>query len=86
LRRDGDGIAFDVRDSGTGIPEAELGRVCDRFYRGIDTRGEGSGLGLAIASRIASRHGAELSLRNNAEGRGLTVTVSQLRPDGQRQR
>jgi two-component system OmpR family sensor kinase len=86
LRRDGEEIAFDVRDSGTGIPEAELGRVCDRFYRGVDTRGEGSGLGLAIASRIASRHGAALSLRNNAEGHGLTVTVSHLRPGGQRQR
>lgn len=86
LRRDGDQIAVDVRDSGTGIAEAELGRVCDRFYRGVDTRGEGSGLGLAIASRIASRHGAELSLRNNAEGRGLTVTVSGLRPGAQRQR
>jgi two-component system, OmpR family, sensor kinase len=82
LRRDGDRIAFDVRDSGTGIPEAELGRVCDRFYRGVDTRGEGSGLGLAIASQIASRHGAELSLSNNAEGRGLTVTVSHLRLGG----
>jgi two-component system OmpR family sensor kinase len=79
LRRDGGEIAFEVRDTGTGIPEAELGRVCDRFYRGADTQGEGSGLGLAIASRIASRHGAALSLHNHAEGRGLTVAVSHLR-------
>jgi two-component system OmpR family sensor kinase len=79
LRREGQSIAFDVRDTGTGIAEAEMGRVCDRFYRGTDTQGEGSGLGLAIASRIATRHGADLSLRNNALGRGLTVTVSHLR-------
>lgn len=79
LRREGDYVAFDVIDTGPGIPEAELARVCDRFYRGIETKGAGSGLGLAIASRVAGRHHAELSLRNNADGHGLTVSVSRLK-------
>ncbi|WP_206956504.1 ATP-binding protein [Trinickia acidisoli] len=80
LHRDAGRVSFEVRDTGPGIPEAELSRVCDRFYRGTETQGAGSGLGLAIAARVAKRHRAELSLRNNADGRGLTVTVSPLRP------
>lgn len=80
LRRDGEQLGFEVSDTGPGIPEAELARVCDRFYRGAETQGEGSGLGLAIASRIASRHGARLSLSNHADGSGLTVAVAGLRP------
>ncbi len=78
LRRIGPRIDFEVRDTGPGIAQAELARVCDRFYRGEGAAGEGSGLGLAIASRIASRHGAQLSLCNNADGIGLSVTVSPL--------
>lgn len=80
LRRDGASVSFDVADTGAGIPESEIPRVSDRFYRGMDTQGEGSGLGLAIASRVATRHGAQLSLRNNVDGPGLTVTVSPFRP------
>lgn len=79
LRRGADGIAFEVRDTGAGIAEDELERVCDRFYRGTDTQGAGSGLGLAIAARVASRHRAVLSLNNNDKGQGLTVSVSHLR-------
>ena len=80
LYRDGTSVSFDVADTGPGIPESEIPRVSDRFYRGTETQGEGSGLGLAIASRVATRHGAQLSLRNNVDGPGLTVTVSPFRP------
>lgn len=80
LRRDGTCVSVQVTDTGPGIPESEIPRVSDRFYRGMETQGEGSGLGLAIVSRVASRHGAQLSLRNNADGRGLAVTVSPFRP------
>jgi two-component system OmpR family sensor kinase len=80
LSRDRAGISFEVRDTGPGIAEDELARVCDRFYRGADTQGEGSGLGLAIAQRVADRHHARITLHNRAEGRGLAVTVSPLTP------
>ncbi|RDU96835.1 sensor histidine kinase [Trinickia dinghuensis] len=80
LRRDRETVSFEVRDTGSGIPETELARVCDRFYRGTETQGEGSGLGLAIATRVARRHRAGVVLRNNTDGRGLTVTVVPFRP------
>jgi two-component system OmpR family sensor kinase len=75
LKRAGERVGFDVVDSGSGIPEAEIERVFDRFYRGEEARGEGSGLGLAIVARIAARHQLELSLRNNVGRPGLRVSV-----------
>jgi two-component system OmpR family sensor kinase len=86
LRRDRAGapaVGFEVSDSGPGIPEEELERVFDRFYRGADAQGQGSGLGLAIASRIVERHQAKLTLHNRRDGEtvhGLSVTVTGLRP------
>ncbi|WP_025599848.1 ATP-binding protein [Burkholderia sp. WSM2230] len=76
LIRSGDRYGFEVTDTGPGIPEEDLNRVLDRFYRGQHTKGTGSGLGLAIAARIAQRQQLVLSLRNNADGRGLTASVS----------
>ncbi|MCC8404834.1 two-component sensor histidine kinase [Paraburkholderia sp. MMS20-SJTN17] len=79
LRREGERVGLDVVDTGPGIPEAELERVFDRFYRGEESKGEGSGLGLAIVARIAERHQLELSLRNNVGAPGLRVSVTGLR-------
>jgi two-component system OmpR family sensor kinase len=79
LKRAGERVGFEVVDSGSGIPEAELERVFDRFYRGEEARGEGSGLGLAIVSRIAERHQLGLSLRNNDGRPGLSVAVFGLK-------
>ncbi|MFM0554340.1 ATP-binding protein [Paraburkholderia sediminicola] len=79
LKRAGTRVGFEVVDTGAGIPEAELERVFDRFYRGEEAQGEGSGLGLAIVSRIAERHQMDLSLHNNEGRPGLRVTVSGLK-------
>ncbi|BCQ26087.1 two-component sensor histidine kinase [Caballeronia sp. NK8] len=79
LRRDTEGISLTVLDSGTGIPESEIDRVCDRFYRCAGTTGHGSGLGLAIALRIAQRHHATLEVRNRIGVSGLVVAVHGLR-------
>ncbi|MFP4898469.1 ATP-binding protein, partial [Paraburkholderia sp. BR14261] len=65
-------------DNGPGIPEADLERVVDRFFRGDHAQGTGSGLGLSIVARIAQRHGLTFTLRNNPGGRGLTAAVSGL--------
>lgn len=78
LRRTPSGVGFEVLDSGPGIPEHELERVLDRFYRGESAQGQGSGLGLAIAARIAQRHQVTLTLRNNASGKGLSASVTDL--------
>jgi two-component system, OmpR family, sensor kinase len=79
LRREKDGIALTVLDSGTGIPASEIERVCDRFYRCVGTPGPGSGLGLAIALRIAQRHHARFEVKNRADASGLIVSVRDLR-------
>ena len=64
-----------VNDNGPGIPEAELTRVSERFYRPIGTSASGSGLGLSIVNRIAEIHGASLRIAPQNEGKGLSVTV-----------
>lgn len=66
-----------VEDSGPGIPEAERGRVFDRFYRtaaGAQGAG-GSGLGLAIVHAIARLHGATLVLESSRRLGGLCVVL-----------
>ena len=66
-----------VRDSGTGIPRAEQGRVFDRFARGGASRRryEGSGLGLAIVKVIAEVHGGTVELESSP-GNGTTFTIA----------
>ena len=65
-----------MTDSGTGIPDADLPRVFDRFYRADPSRSravDGTGLGLAICRSITEAHGGHITVRNNA-GNGCTVT------------
>ena len=57
-----------VCDHGPGVPETELPRIIERFYRGRDNTAEGSGLGLAIVRRIAELHGARLEVENLPDG------------------
>ncbi|MDO8369426.1 MAG: ATP-binding protein [Candidatus Nitrotoga sp.] len=64
-----------VNDNGPGIPQAELARVSERFYRPIGTNASGSGLGLSIVNRIAEIHGASLRIAPQNDGKGLSVTV-----------
>ena len=59
----------EVRDHGTGIPDADLPRVFDRFYRADAARTEtGSGLGLAIVAQVAERHGGTVFAHNAPDG------------------
>ncbi|WP_321909527.1 ATP-binding protein [Paraburkholderia sp. J11-2] len=78
LTRSQDTLGFEVIDNGPGIPEGDLERVLDRFFRGDHAQGTGSGLGLSIVARIAQRQGLTFTLRNNPGGRGLTAAVSGL--------
>ncbi|HEX4647634.1 MAG TPA: ATP-binding protein [Steroidobacteraceae bacterium] len=68
---DGPVVAIRVRDSGPGIPDAELERVFEPFYRLESSRNRdsgGTGLGLTIARDLAQAHGGTLTLRNRASG------------------
>ena len=70
-------VALLVRDQGPGLPETELERVFEPFYRLESSRSRdtgGTGLGLSIARNIARAHGGELSLRNRPQG-GLEARV-----------
>lgn len=71
------GVEISVRDSGIGIPQAELGRVFERFYQIDKARGpqRGFGLGLAISREIVAAHSGRISVTSAGEGRGTTFTV-----------
>jgi two-component system, OmpR family, sensor histidine kinase MprB len=67
-------VALEVADSGPGIPEADLPRVFDRFYRADTSRTmPGSGLGLAIVRQVALRHGGAVWAGRAPEGGALLV-------------
>ena len=69
-------IRLSVSDNGPGIPETELDKVAERFYRPLGTSASGSGLGLSIVKRVAEIHSASLQLAQNADGNGLCVIVT----------
>ena len=67
-----------VRDTGVGIPHAELPRVFERFHRVEGTRGrtyEGSGIGLALVHELVKLHAGEIVVDSQV-GRGSAFTVS----------
>ena len=71
-------IVIRVLDEGPGMPEPELQKAFEPFYRGEASRSRetgGTGLGLGIARNIARAHGGDLTLRNRA-GRGLEAVLS----------
>lgn len=76
-----DRVDIVVRDRGTGIPERDLDRIFDRFYRGDRNRAmsqaAGSGLGLAVVRHVAITHQGE-ALVASREGRGSTFTLRLL--------
>ncbi|CAB3963391.1 two-component system sensor histidine kinase [Burkholderia aenigmatica] len=71
-------VRIQVVDHGPGIPELQLERALEPFYRVESSRNRntgGTGLGLAIANDVVKRHGGELVLRNGSEG-GLVAQVT----------
>jgi signal transduction histidine kinase len=71
-------IEITIDDDGPGIPEQELQRVFEPFYRVEASRGRdtgGVGLGLAIALSIIEAHGGTLTLANRPTG-GVRATVT----------
>jgi signal transduction histidine kinase len=66
---EGDRILLTVADHGPGIPDADRGRVVERFVRLEQSRSQsGSGLGLSLAAAVARLHGGELTLADNQPG------------------
>ena len=72
-----DHIAIDVSDEGPGVPEEDLSRIFERFYRVDKSRARdpgGTGLGLAIVKHLVELHGGRVRVENRPEG-GAKFTI-----------
>jgi PAS domain S-box-containing protein len=70
-------VAVEVRDTGVGIPESDLEKVFDRFYRVGGKAGaeQGTGLGLSIVRNILRLHGCVIQAQSRP-GEGSTFTFT----------
>ena len=80
-------VQVQIKDTGIGIPEAELSQIFERFYRyqpqkssksmakSTNLSTSGSGLGLAIAKAIANNHQGQINVESKV-GQGTTFTVN----------
>ncbi len=89
-RREAPNIVIEVEDDGPGIPEPDLARIFERFYRVDKARartageapndGGGTGLGLAIVKHLVTLHGGSVTARNAPQGGAVfTVTLPETR-------
>jgi signal transduction histidine kinase len=77
LREDLDEVVFEVADTGSGIPEAELPHIFERFHRVAGSKGrthEGTGIGLALVRELVESHGGRVSVDSEI-GRGSIFRV-----------
>lgn len=70
-------IVIVVEDEGIGIPQPDIDRIFERFYRVDRARGRstgGTGLGLSIVRHIVANHGGEVNVRSQ-EGEGSSFRL-----------
>jgi two-component system phosphate regulon sensor histidine kinase PhoR len=73
----GDSVRISVADQGIGIPENDLPRIFERFYRADKSRSNehpGTGLGLSIVKHIAQLHSGSVEAESEL-GKGTTISV-----------
>ncbi len=71
-------VVVHIKDSGIGLPPAELKRIFKRFYRVPSVqmqKTKGTGLGLFIVRSIIKKHGGRISAESKGEGAGSTFIV-----------
>ena len=77
---EGGRVEISVSDEGPGIPDEDLSRVFERFYRVDKSRARdpgGTGLGLAIAKHLVELHGGTVRAENRPEGGArFTITIA----------
>jgi signal transduction histidine kinase len=78
VRDEGASVALWVADTGVGIPESELPRIFERFYRVAGSHGrthEGTGIGLSLVRELVELHGGRVTVESEPAG-GSTFRVS----------
>ena len=77
---EGRSVAISISDEGPGIPEEDLSRVFERFYRVDKSRARdpgGTGLGLAIVKHLVELHGGTVRAENEPHGGArFTITIA----------
>jgi two-component system, OmpR family, sensor histidine kinase BaeS len=77
LSTSGGRVVLAIADTGVGIPESELPRLFDRFYRGtaaVEIGAPGTGLGLAIVKGLVELNGGTVAVSSTA-GTGSVFTI-----------
>jgi signal transduction histidine kinase len=77
VQKAGDVLRLQVEDTGIGIPQEDLNRIFEEFYRSPNAREHttaGTGLGLAIVKAVVERHGGSISV-DSTLGQGTRFTV-----------
>ena len=75
--KDGGRVVVRVTDTGIGIPQRELPRIFERFYRVDRARSRdtgGTGLGLSIVRHVTENHGGDVSVTSEL-GQGSVFEV-----------
>jgi signal transduction histidine kinase len=77
LQRTDSALRLEVEDTGIGIPEDDLPRIFEEFFRSANARShtsDGTGLGLSIVKAVAEQHGGSVSVESE-QGKGTRFTV-----------
>ena len=78
--REGGEARLEVADSGPGIPNAELDRIFERFFRGTGADARGSGIGLTVVRELVAAHGGEIAATNVPGGGALFKVTLPVAP------
>ena len=82
VRGDEPWLHLRVADTGSGISEEDLPRVCEAFYQGDDSgagKRHGIGLGLAIAKRVMENHGGSIAVTSSpTDGTEVIMAIPQI--------
>ncbi|HEU4715655.1 MAG TPA: ATP-binding protein, partial [Candidatus Saccharimonadales bacterium] len=79
VKRDGDKITFEVKDTGIGISKSDQAKIFTKFYRSEDYRTRetnGTGLGLYVATKLAKKLGTHIKFKSRLNhGSSFSITI-----------
>lgn len=76
LKTAGGQIMVEIADNGPGLPQEELSRIFERFYRSDSSRSqEGTGLGLSLTAAVITLHGGQIHAENSSNGFSIITAL-----------